>query len=280
MICLILSALLMQPATLPSTQPLPDVPGAAVVALSPTMTFLVVPDDLTLNDGRVDMLLHLKGSPQRVHQALKSNGVSAVAIVVTDGGLSKAYTERFADPESLQRLLDEAMGIVRQRPDVPDDAEPGRLWISSFSAGYAAVRELLKHDRWFDRIDGLLMLDSIYAGYVSETERRPIPEQLAGYVRFAKAARDGGKTMVVTHTRLTPGSYASTWETADVLLAETGVEAKPEERELAPGLKSYRVASRGSFHVIGTVGEDGGEHGRHLANMGLWVPMLVGKKRP
>lgn len=151
MIYLFLVALLMQTNNqtnaAPSTQPVPAVPGATVVALAPTMTFLVVPDDLKLSDGTVDVLLHLKGSPQRVFQSLKSSNVSAIAIVVTDGGFSKAYTDRFADPESLQWLLDEAMRIVRQRPDVPDDAKVGRLWISSFSAGYAAVRELRKHDR-------------------------------------------------------------------------------------------------------------------------------------
>lgn len=266
---------LMQAATSPASQPLPQVEGATVTPLSASMTFLVVPNDLGSRDGHVDVLVHLKGSPQRVQQALRAAGVSAISIVVTDGGLSKAYTDRFADPAALQRLLDESLVIVRARDDVPDDAALGRLWISSFSAGYAAVRELLKHDQWFDRIDGLLMLDSIYAGYVSEQDRRPIPGQLAGYVRFAKAACEGKKTMVVTHTRLTPGSYASTWETADVLLAETGVQPKADDREIAPGLKTYRVASRGSFHVIGTQGDDGGEHGRHLANIGLWIPLLV-----
>lgn len=275
MIPMLLLACLMQVATQPATPPLPRVEGATVTPLAPSMTVLVVPDGLEPRDGRVDVLVHLKGSPQRVHQALRTNGVSAIAIVVTDGGLSKAYTDRFADPDALQRLLDESLAIVRARDDVPDDVALGRLWISSFSAGYAAVRELLKHDRWFDRIDGLLMLDSIYAGYVSAQERRPLPEQLAGYARFAKAACARKKTMIVTHTRLTPGSYASTWETADVLLAETGVEPRTEEREIAPGLKTYRVASSGAFHVVGTVGEDGGEHGRHLANMGLWIPMLV-----
>jgi hypothetical protein len=238
--------------------------------------FVLIPHGLVAIDGKLDMFVQLKGSPEGVDRAMRRAGVSAVAIIVTDQGLSRAYSGPFSDPELLQRMIDEALELCRRQDRIPADAEVGRLCIGSFSAGYAAVRELLKHDKWFDRIDGILFLDSIYAGYVSEDDRRPVPEQMEGFRRYARAAAEGTKVMVVTHTRLTPGSYASTYETADDLLSAVGTEAEPVEppREIAEGLLVYREARKDGFILIGTAGDDGAEHIRHLTHMGLWLAEL------
>jgi hypothetical protein len=236
---------------------------------------LVIPRDARPVDGKVDLFVQLKGSPARVHSAMRENRINAIAIVVTDQGLSRAYSGPFSDPELLQKMIDESFEHLRQRSGFADVA-PGRLSIGSFSAGYAAVRELLKHDRWFDRIDGLYFQDSIYAGYVSENDKSIPPEQMAGFIRFARAAAEGKKTMILTHTKLTPGSYASTYETADAILDALKLEAQPIDPpvEIAAGLLKYREAKRFGFTLIGTSGDDGAEHGRHLMNMNLFLGQL------
>ena len=242
---------------------------------------LVIPHDACPLDGKIDVFVQLKGSPARVHGAMRENRINAIAIVVTDPGLSRAYSGPFSDPELLQKMIDESFERLRQR-DGFANASPGRLSIGSFSAGYAAVRELLRHDRWFDRIDGLYFQDSIYAGYVSETDKTVQPEQMAGFIRFARAAAEGKKTMILTHTKLTPGSYASTWETADVILDALQLEPQPIEPpvEIADGLLKYREVKRFGFLLIGTTGEDGPEHGRHLAHMTLFLGKLPLAKHP
>jgi hypothetical protein len=171
-------------------------------------------------------------------------------------------------------MLEELISVARQRDDIPDDAKLGRLTIASFSAGYAAVRELLKHDRWHHQIQGLLFLDSIYAGYVSEPDRQPQPEQMEGFIRFARQAALGHKRMIVIHNRLMPGSYASTSETADAILAAIDLTAQPHEETLADQLITYRKADQSGFQLVGTQGDDGAEHGRILANARLWLPTL------
>jgi hypothetical protein len=281
---LILLALLalQSPATLPATAPatrpatLPVIEGAAVLQMNTSAKHvLVIPDDLDVAAGTFDVLVQLKGSPQRVNAALRDNKLSAVAIVVTEGGLSKAYSDPFSDPELLQRMLDEATAAVRKKLG-REDLKPGKLCLGSFSAGFGAVRELLKHDRWFERIDGIYMQDSIYAGYVSDTDKRVNPANMVGFRRFAVAAAEGRKVMVITHTRLTPGSYASTYETADDLLEAVGTKADAVEpnRNVAKDFNVYREARKGNFHLVGTFGDDGQEHGRHLMNMGLWIGEL------
>jgi hypothetical protein len=238
---------------------------------------LFVPHEVRIERGTVDVHVHLKGSPGPVVEAVQAVSPGTIVIIVTEPGLSKAYSGPFSDPVLLQRMLDESLQQVRRRDDVPDDARLGRLTIASFSAGYGAVRELLKHDTWFEQIDGILFLDSIYAGYVSEEDRTPVPGQMVDFCRFAHAAAAGEKVMIVTHTSLMPGSYASTGETADVILKSIGLPPAPHEEQLADGLTSYRVAEAKGFFLVGTRGDTGDEHGRVLANARLWLPRLFNK---
>ncbi len=225
-------------------------------------------------DGTLDVHVHLKGSATAVPAGVWAVDPGTLVITVTEGGFSQAYAKPFSDPELLTRMLDELLNVARQRSDIPDNATVGRLTIASFSAGYAAVRELLKHDRWHDQIDGLLFLDSIYAGYVSDSDRRPLPEQMQGFIRFARQATTGQKRMIVIHNRLMPGSYASTSETADAILNALALSAEPHQETLADQLITYRRAERSGFQLIGTQGDDGAEHGRILAHARLWLPTL------
>jgi hypothetical protein len=239
---------------------------------------LLLPDRVRVGaGGTVDVHVHLKGSPESVASAVEAVDPGTLVIVVSEPGLSKAYAGPFSDPRLLRRMIDESLAIAGRRAEVPDQVRTGRLTIASFSAGYAAVRELLKHDAWFQEIDGLLFLDSIYAGYVSETDRRPIPEQMADFCRFAEAASRGDKVMIVTHTRLAPAGYAGTHETADVILSHLKLDPVPQDARIADGLVTYRVARRGGFHLVGTRGDDGAEHGRILAQARLWLGTLFGQ---
>jgi hypothetical protein len=279
MLCLVLLVAVQVAAAEATTRPatVPAIADADVVPLATAATHVaVIPHDLVTRDGRVDVFVQLKGSPQRAHAAMKDAGVSAIVIVVTDPGLSRAYAAPFADPGLLQRMIDQALDAARQRGRIPPRTQLGSLCLGSFSAGYAAVRELLKHERWFEAIDGICFQDSIYAGYVSDTDRRPQPEQMRDFRRFAAAAARGEKVMIVTHTRLVPGTYASTAETADDLLEAVSLEATTFDppKPLGDDLLVYREARAGSLWVVGTTGDDGAEHGRHLANLRLFLGPL------
>lgn len=243
---------------------------------------LILPPAVNVVDGKVDVFLMLKGSPSRVADALRDNGKMIPAIVVTDPGFSVVYREAFADPMALQRMLDELLTALRAREDVADDVELDRIYIASFSAGYAAVRELLKHPQWFDRIEGVLFLDSIYAGFSDAGPRHVEPAHMGDFLRYADEASAGRRNMILTHTKITPESYASTWETADVVLAHLGLAATKVEpsRPIGEGLKIDRESHKAGFHLVGTLGDNADEHGRHLRNMSEWMPWLFAPTTP
>src|SRR5205085_2033835 len=91
-----------------------------------------------------------------------------------------------------------------------------KLIVVSFSAGFGGVRELLKSEAIYERIDTLVMADSIYAGYVPGTKSSDVdPVAMTGFLKFARDATEGRKTMVISHCELRPETYASTAETAD-----------------------------------------------------------------
>jgi len=105
-----------------------------------------------------------------------------------------------------------------------------RIYLTSFSAGYGAVRAVLRNGS--DRIDGILLLDSLHTGYLPD--RKPLAsggaiekEKLEGFVHFAERARNGEKRMIITHSEVFPGTYASTTETADSLLESLGLKPTP-----------------------------------------------------
>ena len=272
------SACVREPSPLrrvPTTQPArpPGSPDGQTVRLQ--IGRLFVPGDFTARGESVPVLIHFHGDEGTVNRNFCAVGVQAVVINVTFKGLSSAYAKPFRDADLLSRILDEAMRHLRAERLAAPDAEWGPVCVSSFSAGFGAVRELLERPADFERIDGLLMLDSLYAGYEDENRPRRVADVLMkDFRRFAQAAADGDKTFILTHSYLVPGTYAGTHKTADDLIRHVGIARRTVD-DRGPG--PMRIISRadwGRFHVFGCAGNDGQAHMQHLRQMGRWIAEL------
>ena len=243
--------------------------------VSLTVGQLVIPRGFSAPAGEVRMLVHFHGAPQVVEQNVAQLDGHRVIAHVTLNGLSGVYRDKFLKPETFTRLLDESVEQLRQRRIV-EAPKIARLTVSSFSAGYGAVRELLKSDEHYRRIDALVMADSIYAGFVDdgnksagEIPRDVEPKHMEGFLRFARDAVDGKKTLVISHCQLRPETYASTGETADYLLAKLRLdgERKPVNKDWADGWRCLSRCDRGGLHVLSFSGETGTDHTQHLRNL-------------
>src|SRR5262249_44736412 len=161
------------------------------------------PDGFKPQRDGIELTLHLHGSAAVAEKNFVRANRPGVLVTVVLPGLSGVYTERFKDPKTFRRILDEARGQL-EKLGVEKPAWR-RVVVSSFSAGYGGVREMLKDEAAYARIDALVLADSLYAGYVgSGAERRVNPEQMAGFARFAKAAAAGEKWFVLSHCMLKP----------------------------------------------------------------------------
>jgi hypothetical protein len=219
-------------------------------------------------DG-VELILHLHGGTA-AEQSLVRSGRSAVIVCVAIPGLSKVYTDRFQSPATFARILDESKTKLKES-GASADPKFRRVIVSSFSAGFGGVREMLKDPATYDRIDALVMADSIYAGYAGDPAKKQVePRHMEGFVRFAKDAAAGKKWFVLSHCDLEPGTYASTAETADYLIAALGAQRdSASDPWPAEGLTMKSRLRKGQFQVYGFKGDKGPDHMRHLH--GLWA---------
>jgi hypothetical protein len=207
---------------------------------------------------KADLLVHFHGAAKVVEREFARAKKNALLVTVNAKGLSAAYARAMEEPEALQKVIDEALAKA-------GNLKPGRLFVSSFSAGYGAVRRVLlqgKHE-----IAWLHLADSLHAGYA---EKKPQPDQMAPFVAYAKS----GKPLWLTHSAVVPGTYASTTETADALIEAVGAKREKADEKNARGMKLVSKADQGEFHVRGYEGDTGEAHLEHLRNLGEYFATL------
>lgn len=205
-----------------------------------------------------DVLVHFHGSARVVEREFVRSGRGGLLVTVHLGAGSAVYERAFADPEALGRLVDEALrraGAARR----------GKLCLSSFSAGYGAIRAILAGGR--EEVDGIVLADSLHAGYA---DGRPRQDQMAPFVRFARS----GKPVWITHSAIVPGTYASTRETADALIAAVGARREPASGTNARGMRLESKADHGAFQVRGYAGAAAADHLNHLHQLGEALAQL------
>jgi hypothetical protein len=236
--------------------------GKAIVSL---------PSAWTARGPEIPVWLHLHGAPAVIESNFSGFGAPGILVNITLPGLSKIYADHFADATSFRDLLRELEALLRRvGPDRPWTI--GRLTVSSFSAGFGGVRQLLRQPEAFDRVGTLVMADSIYCGYVGDAVLKQVdPELMSGFLRFAGLAAEGEKRLLITHSRQVPEGYASTTETADYLIAKLGGErARAEAGAWPGGLRLLTRFARMNFEVLGFDGEAPEDHMRHLRVIGAF----------
>lgn len=207
----------------------------------------------------VPLLVHFHGGTWLPEVAAARLGRAAVVSVQLGSG-SGVYARAFADPARFLALLQaaEARAGVRFGP----------VGLTAWSAGYGAVRALLRAPAVYERIQFVVLLDGLHAGYVEGTpgplESRLVAEDLDVFVRCARDAVAGRKQLVVTHSEVFPGTFASTTETADFLLRELGLKRQPLLAWGPMGMQQLSEARAGAFRLAGFAGNAAPDHVDHL----------------
>jgi hypothetical protein len=222
-----------------------------------------------LKGGRVPLFVHFHGAPALAEEAAARHGRAAVLAVHLGTG-SSAYARPFADARVFPALLKEAEAKAGVRF--------GPVGLTAWSAGYGAVREVLKSEAGYERARFVLLLDALHAGYEGgrpgPREPRLVADDLAPFVRFARDTAAGKKQLIVTHSEVFPGTFASTTETADYLLNAAGVKRTAVLRWGPAGMQQLSEARKGKLLVAGYAGNSAPDHVDHLhalADALAWV---------
>src|SRR5713226_1985696 len=231
-----------------------------------------------LNPNRpVPLLIHFHGASWLVEQHVARYLPRAALITVNLGAGSSAYRRPFEQAETFQNLLSEAAETLGAK----------RGWasitLSGFSAGYGAVREILRRPEYFALVNNVLLLDGMHASYSPEGKLLADGGTIQAsdidvFVNFARAAVAGRKTFVVTHSEIFPGAYASTTECADYLLSQLSLKRHPKLVNAPMGMQQLSAVDAGGFHLRGYAGNSAPDHIDFLHAMPAWFRLVLGAR--
>jgi hypothetical protein len=207
---------------------------------------------------RADLVIHFHGAAWLPTQAAETTGQQLVIASVNLGAGSRRYSMPFEDPSVFVRLRDR---IAAEVPKV------GKVYLTGFSAGYGAIRAILRERP--DEIDGVLLLDGLHASYIPD--EKPVADggtidtsSLEPFLLFAERAVRGEKRFVVTHSEIFPGTFASTTETADHLITALQLR-RTAVLEWGPlGMQKLSKVEKGGLVVWGFAGNTAPDHIDHL----------------
>lgn len=256
---------------------------------------LYLPSSFSSQDGAYDLLLHFHGNTRLVVESAEHAGLNAAVAIVNWGAGSGLYERAYAEPGRYEDLLAAIDRGVQERG--LRDAHRRRVALSSWSAGYGALSEILQWRQGVDALDAVLILDGIHCGYVDASSHHLNTLNLRVFADLARQAAHGERLLSITHSAVNPVDYASTTETSSYLIDEVGTSRRPSSEvpalvdlEAAKGavardrerpLRPLTDARIGNFHVRGYRGNTAEDHMAHLLQMASTVlPELVDRWRP
>lgn len=204
------------------------------------------------------LVVHFHGDESIPEIAAARLGGTAVISMQLGSG-SGAYGRPFADPQLFARIVAEA--------ETKSHLTFSPIILTSWSAGYGAVRAILRVPENYARVDRVMLLDGMHASYVGDApgtgpgqESVLVPQDLQIFADFARDAVAGRKRMIVTHSEIFPGTYASTTETTDWLVAALGLKLKAVLKWGPVGLQQLSEARSGQFRLLGYAGNSAPDH--------------------
>ena len=192
---------------------------------------------------------------------------------------SATYSKPFQEPARFQDWLRTVESEMISR-GAPTNTRVIGVDVSSFSAGYGAVREILKLETNRTVIRRIVLCDSLYGGLTETNAPYPHRKVLAEHVEpwrtFVQAAARGEKTFLLTTSDIETTRYASTRECGAAVASAAGAEFKSVMKDSCaaarePEYPLIQRADLGRFHVwnyAGTNAQAHLTHVRHLAD--LW----------
>jgi hypothetical protein len=208
--------------------------------------------------GRSPLFVHFHGGTWLPEVAAARVGGTAVISIQIGSGAS-AYAKPFGDSQLFARLIAEAESRT--------GAKFSPITLTAWSAGYGAVREILKVPEHYARVDRVLLIDGLHTGYI-DGKPGTGPSQsstletsnLDIFLTFARDAVAGRKQMIITHSEIFPGTFASTTETTDWLLAQLGITCLPVVKWGPMGTQQLSEARAGKLLVVGFAGNSAPDH--------------------
>ncbi len=177
-------------------------------------------------------------------------------VTVQAGAGSGSYVQLFQDPTRFLSLVAAAESASR--------IHFGQIALGGWSAGCGAIRQILLDSASYQSVHRVLCIDGVHTGYTHGTpgplESDIDASNLQIWLRFGRDAMAGQKRLIITHSEIFPGTFASTTETADWLLGEWHLTPHPVAHFGPMGTQMLSRVSAGGLTVIGFAGNSAPDH--------------------
>lgn len=214
--------------------------------------------------GAFDVVIHFHGhEPIRKEFVKTAKGPVLVGIDLGIG--SGAYSKVFASPAAFTTLLQSIEAGMAQHTG-NKKAHIRKLALSSWSAGYGAIEQILRQPA-SKKVDSVILLDSLHAGYVDEQAKTLKVEMIEPFLGFARRAASKRAFMFMSHSSIIPPGYASTAETSAYVVKQLKGKIKKASRHDVLGLDMYERFDKGNFKMRGYTGNDKPDHCAHIGLM-------------
>jgi hypothetical protein len=226
---------------------------------------LFVPKNTTLESG-IDLIIHFHGLSKVTEFAIcKKN--TKVMLTISGGFGSSSYEKLFINGDNFTDLLyrtKNELGI----------SQFSSITLSGWSAGYGAIRALLM--RYEEDIDNILLLDGLHASYIPENkvlyEGGEIDStDMYAFHQFAKKAAGGEKKMLITHSSIFPGTYASTTECTQYLIEKLNLKRRSKLQQGPVGMQQVGEVSSGNLNILSYAGNTAPDHIDHLHGLAFFL---------
>lgn len=222
---------------------------------------LFVPEGIATRE-KAPLLVFMHGGAWIPEVAAAEHGMAALVIQSKSG-----YSAPFAKPDAFPALIREA------------ETEAKMTWseitLGGWSAGCHGIREIAKSPDAVALVGRFLFIDGIHTSY-AEGKPGPLESKidtatLAPIVSLCRLALQGQKSVLITHSEIFPGTFASTTETADWLLRELKVKRQPVLRWGPMKTQILSEARQGRLELIGLAGNSAPDHVDQLYALGEWL---------
>lgn len=220
---------------------------------------------------RARLLIHFMGASYiPIHAAANSTTPTVLAAIHLGAGSGINEKPFRDDPALFSRIVAEIRTrVLPMQLDAID--------LSAFSAGYGAVRAILSSEA--GSIRGVLLLDGLHTSYVPEGKVLHEGGRLDGtrldlFLRFARRAVAGEKKLIITHSEIFPGTFASTTECADYLIEQLGLRRAAVLNWGPGGMQQISEVRSGMFLVLGFAGNSAPDHLDHFHGMTEFLELL------
>jgi hypothetical protein len=225
-------------------------------------------------DMGFDVLLHFNGA-ESVRRLLVqvSKGLVLVLVDKANGG---AYARAVASKDIVP-VVKKSIERALRKHSGDDRAHIRHFAISAWSAGTIAVDKILSHEP--EGVDAFVIMDGLHGAWRHHAPREQKSSSLdarfvAPEIELARRAQRGETLFVLTHSRINPGLYPSTYATAGSILDELGLKPVSVDPGSDPYGQTSTVDVKG-LHVWGYRGNDVKAHCTQLSRITRIVTELI-----